>query len=218
MTGFTSLFARTQGGGGLGANVGFVSLFGRGVGGSGLVSASSLLELEVSDTASIAVTESPVDSQEIATGDIARLALSSETTQLFNNVGLSDTASLSLSETISLVITGVTLKTASDTTSISVTDTSVVDVTLAVTDTASITLSAEDATVDVSVEQVSVSDTASITLDDSASLNVFTGVLELTVSDGTAIRVTDTASVIEVQRIKKISLDILQPRIELEIL
>lgn len=172
--------------------------------------------LSVSDTASLSATESPVDSNEIATSDTVRLSLT-ESSQLFNFQAVTDTASLSLSETISLVQSGVTLKTASDTASLSVTEVSSIAVSVAITDTASLTLT-ESASVAVSTEQVTVSDTASLTIDESVLLNVFAGVNAISVADSALLSVIDTASVTEVRRIKRIGLSISRPYIELEIL
>lgn len=178
--------------------------------------ALSIQSITVSDTASLSATESPVDSQEIATTDTARLS-ASESTQLFNFQAATDTASLSVSETISLVITGVTAKTASDTASISTTETTALAITTAVTDTASI-FTSESATVDVSVEQKIVTDTASITTDEAVLLNVFAGVNAITVGDTAALTTSEAATVLEVRRIKRIALSISMQRIELEIL
>src|ERR1044072_600479 len=106
----------------------------------------------VTDTASLSATESPIDTQEIESTDSARLAVS-ESSQLFNFIAVTDTANLSLSETISLVISGVTAKTASDTASLSLTESRSIAVTVAVTDTTSLTLT-ESSSVVVSTEQV----------------------------------------------------------------
>lgn len=172
--------------------------------------------LVVSDTASISATESPIDLQEIATTDTARLSVS-ETTQLFNFRSVTDTASLAVSETISLVITGVTSKSASDTASVSTSETVAIAVTTAVTDTASLTVT-DEATVDVSAENVAVTDTASITTDESVLLNVFSGVNAISVIDEARLTTAEVAAVHEVRRIRRIALSISMPHIELEIL
>jgi hypothetical protein len=178
--------------------------------------ASTLVALTVSDTASISATEGPIDTQEIESADTARLSVS-ESTQLFNFLSAADTANLSLSETISLVITGVTAKTGSDTASLSLTESVAIAVTVDVTDTASLTLT-ESSSVAVSTEQVTVSDTASLTLDEAVSLNVFSGVNAISAVDGAALALVETANVLEVRRIKRIALSISRPYIELEFL
>lgn len=178
---------------------------------------SSTAALAVSDTASLSATEDPVDSNEIATTDTARLGVT-DAAALFNFLASTDTATLLAFETISLAQSGVTLKTASDTTSLSASEAVTLNVSIDVTDTASLSVT-DSSAVDVSVEEKSATDTASLTLSDEAVLlNIFTGVNEITVSDAANLRVSETASVIEVRRIKRIALSITRPYIELEIL
>lgn len=178
--------------------------------------ASSTQTFAVSDTASISVTEDPVDRNEIATTDTARIAVS-DTSQMFNRIDVTDTARLSVGETVSLLISGVTLKTASDTASISVSESVTVNVSIAVTDTASISVG-DVAAVAVSVEQFSVSDTASISVDDEQQLNIFAGVVEKIVSDDALLTLTDTSIKVEVNRIRRISFTALRPKITFEVI
>lgn len=177
---------------------------------------STLVDVVVSDTANLSATEEPFDRQEIATTETARIS-ASETTQLFNFLAATDTAGLTVSETISLVITGVTVKSASDTASISTTESVAIAVTAAVTDTASISTT-DSATVAVSVDQKTVTDTASLTTDEAVLLNVFTGVVPIGVTDTAWLTTSETAAVLEVRRIRRITLQITTPHIDLEIL
>jgi hypothetical protein len=170
----------------------------------------------VSDTASLSATEDPFDRNEIATTDTARLS-ASDVSQLFNRIDVSETASLAAGETISVVISGVTLKTASDTASLTATDASAVGVSIAVTDTATLTAS-ESATVAVSAENISVSDTASLSADDVQLLEIFAGIVEKVVSDSAIFTVSDSAAVAEVRRIRKITFEPRMPRITFEAL
>jgi hypothetical protein len=173
----------------------------------------------VSDTTSITVTESPVDSQEITTYDLTRLSVS-DIAALFNSLAVTDTARIGLSESIALTVAGVADKPVSDTTSLTLSaETAVLDVTLDVTDTASLTLSGETATVVVSVEQVIVSDTASLSIpSEEALLNIFTGVNVIDRADTTSLRIgSEIASVREIGFVTRIEIEIENPlRIELE--
>lgn len=172
--------------------------------------------LVVSDTASLSATEEPIDQNEIATTDTARLS-ASDVSQLFNRIDASDTASMTAGETIALAISGVTLKTASDTASLSATDTSALGVTVDVSDTASLTAT-DTSSVAVSAESKSVTDTASLAADDEQLLEIFAGIVERSASDNALLTVSERASIVEVRRIKKITLQIRAPRITLEII
>lgn len=169
----------------------------------------------VSDTASLSATEEPVDRNEIATTDTARLS-ANDVSLLFNRIDSTDTALLSAGETISVVISGVTLKTASDTASLSATESSAVGVSVAVSDTAS--LQATDTSVlVVSAENISVTDTASLSADDVQLLEIFAGIVEKSVSDTATFTVTDSAVVAQVRRIRKIKFQASMPRMTFEV-
>lgn len=176
----------------------------------------TLAAVSATDTIYLQVTEDPVDEQEIATQDNARLAVS-DTAALFNNIANTDTASITLSETVSLLVSGVVTKTASDTASIAIAEAASINVTVDATDTASITLSDEDSDVVVSVEQKSASDTASISIDEEHLLNIFTGVNVVNASDTCSLTLGESVTATEVRRIRRVALDIHVPRIELEI-
>jgi hypothetical protein len=179
--------------------------------------AVTTVTLDVSDTASLSATEEPFDRNEIATTDTARLS-ASDVSLLFNRIDVTDTASLTAGETISVVISGVTLKTASDTASLSATEAAAaVGVSLAVTDTASLQASDTSALV-VSAENISVTDTASLSADDVQLLEIFAGIVEKSVSDTATFTVTDSAVVVEVGRIRKIKFEARVPRITFEVL
>lgn len=178
--------------------------------------ASSTQSFVVSDTASISVTEDPVDRNEITTTDTARIAVS-DTSQMFNRIDVADTARLSVGETISLLITGVTLKTASDTASLSVSEAVTVNVSLDVTDTASISVS-DTSSVEVSVEQITVSDTASLSVDDQQQLEIFAGFVDKTVHDDALLTLTETAVKVEVNRIRRITFTAMRPKITFEVI
>lgn len=175
-----------------------------------------IAELVASDTASLSATEEPFDRNEIATTDTARLS-ATDSSQLFNSIGVTDSATLTAGETISVVISGVTLKTASDTASLSATETSAVGVSLAVSDTA--TLSASDSGVVVaSAEAVSASDTATLSADEALLLEIFAGIVEKSVSDTAMFTVTDVAVRTEVNRIRRITFAARIPRITFEVI
>jgi hypothetical protein len=172
--------------------------------------------ITASDTASLTATEEPFDRNEIATTDTARLS-ASDVSQLFNRIDSTDMATLTAGETIVLGISGVTLKTASDTASLSANDALILDVTLDVSDTASLTAT-DVSTLDVSAESFDVTDTANLSADDSVLLEIFAGIVEKSVADTAFLTVNDIAAVMEVRRIRHISLEIRAPRITLEIL
>src|SRR5688572_10504485 len=178
--------------------------------------ASSTAEFSVSDTASLSATEEPVDRNEIATTDTARLS-ATETSLLFNRIDVTDTATLTAGETISVVIIGVTLKTASDTASLSSSETATLGISLAVSDTAS--LSATDTSVlVVSAENIATSDTASLSTDEAVLLEIFAGVVEKTAADTATLTVSESAVVVEARRIRKIKFQSRMPRMTVEVL
>ncbi len=177
---------------------------------------ASVATLDVSDTASLSATEEPIDQNELATTDTARLS-ATDVSQLFNRIDVSDTAALAANETISLVISGVTLKSVSDTASLSSSETSALGITIDVSDTAS--LSATDSSsVAVSAENLSVTDAANLSADDAQLLEIFAGIVEKIAFDSALLTVVDIALVREVRRIRRISLELRGPRITLEIL
>jgi len=144
--------------------------------------AVSTFALDVSDTLAVQWLEEPVDSNEIISGETLRVGLA-EVSALFNFVQASDTVQVQLSETISLLQSGVTLKTASDTLSVTLTETSSVGVSLAVSDTASVSVADTSGLVTPSVS-VDVTDTLSVSLTEGTPLlGVFSGVLDITASD-----------------------------------
>jgi hypothetical protein len=168
-----------------------------------------------SDTAYISVTEEPIEEQDIAAYDTARLSVT-DTAALFNFLAVTDTARISISETVALVSGTVVTKTASDTASISVTDTSALSVSVSATDTASISVGDVSDLV-TALEQKSATDTASLTTEEDTLLGIFTGLLEITGSDIASLTLSESASVLEVRRIRRIALAISAPRITLEI-
>lgn len=170
----------------------------------------------VSDTASLSATEDPVDHNEIATGDTARLS-ATDVSQLFQRIDVTDTASLTAGETIALLQSGVILKTVTDTASLSATEVTTVGVTVDVTDTASLTATDTSAVV-VTSQTLSVSDTASLSADDVQLLEIFTGIVEKTVTDLALLTANDAAVVLEVGRIRKITFEARIPRITFEVL
>lgn len=170
----------------------------------------------VSDTASLSATEEPIDQNEITTGDTARLS-ATDSSQLFNRLDVTDTATLSAGETIGLLISGVTLKTASDTATLSSSETSELGVSVDVSDTATLTVT-DTSSVDVSAESLDVTDTANLSADDTQLLEIFAGIVERSASDTALLTVNDLASVIEVRRIKRISFHVRMPRMTIEVL
>jgi hypothetical protein len=176
---------------------------------------ASLVELEVTDTVYLSASEEPIGSNEIATTDTARLS-STETSALFNNIAATDTARLSVSDTVSLLLSNVTLKTASDTASLSATDTASIDATVTATDTASLS-SSEVSAVAVTTEQKEATDTATLTVTEEQFLTIFSGVVEISATDDCLLSSTETARQVEVERVRRILMDITYPRIEIEI-
>jgi hypothetical protein len=170
---------------------------------------------DVSDTAYISVTEEPIEEQDIAAYDTARLSVT-DTAALFNFLAVTDTARISISETVALVSGTVVTKTASDTASLSVTDTSALSVSVSASDTASISVG-DVASLVTALEQKSATDTASLTTEEDTLLGIFTGLLEITGSDIASLTLSESASVLEVKRIRRIALAISAPRITLEI-
>jgi hypothetical protein len=183
--------------------------------------AVTIAELDVTDTLSVQWLEEPVDEQGVDVNDTLRVSLG-EVGTLHNRIDAVDQLSVSLSETLSLLQTGVTLKTASDTASVTFSaETVTLHISLDVTDTASVTFSDEIATVDTLVEVITASDTLSVTLDEPTPLlEVFTGVLTLAVADELRVLVADTADqedIVEVT-VDRITFKLLQNRIRFEML
>jgi hypothetical protein len=175
----------------------------------------SVAEISATDTVFITATEEPIDENEILTTDTARLSIT-DTAALFNNVAVTDNARLSASETVGLAIVGVNAKSGSDTASLSVSESLIIAVSLAVTDTASLSLT-ETPTVSETLEVLSVTDTASISVDEELLREVFTGVQEINVLDTALLAATESTSVLDVRRIKRIAISITAPRIKIDI-
>ncbi len=156
----------------------------------------TLIDKPVSDTASLSVTEEPIDEQFIVASDTARLTLT-EVTNLRNNIGVTDTASLSVSEGIALTIAGVTDKPVTDTASLTLTELTNLRVSLSVTDTTSLSVT-ESTSVATPATFQTVTDTASLTITDDVLLTVFAGLAAFNGADTASLRVTETATVTDV--------------------
>lgn len=169
------------------------------------------ITVSVSDTAFLSGTETPQDLQEIVSYDIASLSVS-ESTQLSNRIGATDTATLSLSEVVTLTVTGVASITPTDTASVSVSESVAIAATLDVTDTTSLTLTESATKVDAG-ESFAVTDDASIAVNDFASVNIFTGVLDLAVVDDIVIASTETATAEDARVVSKIAFQARVPKI-----
>lgn len=179
----------------VGYHFGGLALYGTtGANASGFFAKSLSADIQhvVSDTASLTVTETPIDSNEVVTYDTISLNIS-EISRIYNLYTLTDTARLVLGEAVSLVTAGVTAFTPTDTASISITDIAVLDVSLAVTDTTSISVSDPTPTVDTAGESYTATDTVSLSITDTASVNIFSGYLYLAADDTATIQVTDSA-------------------------
>jgi hypothetical protein len=145
-------------------------------------SSVGLVEAEASDTAYLSAVESPVDSQELTTYDVASLS-STEAATFLRTASITDTASLSASEAVSLNISGVLASDVTDTASVAASEVVALDVILDATDTASIQADPETGIVDESGADVAVTDLASISVADSASVDIFAGLIAASVSD-----------------------------------
>lgn len=174
------------------------------------------IDVTVSDAVLISATEGPVDSQEITSHDTARLR-STESAALFNFIPVTDTARLSVSETVSLLISGIAAKPVTDTASLSVAESSVLSVSLDVTDDADIEVS-DESDVATTVEQKTASDDASLSVSEETTLNVFTGLVEVTASDIGHLGLIESASALEVRRIKHIAMKLYMPRMTFELI
>lgn len=155
-------------------------------------SSAATLNFDVSDTLLVQWNEDPVNEQFVTVADTVRVTLT-DIAALHNRIDSVDTLSIGLSETVALVQSGVTLKTASDTASVTLTESVALSVTLDVSDTCSVTFSGETATVATPVEAITVNDTLSVSVDDASLIEVFTGVLTLAVADDVRVSVVDTA-------------------------
>jgi hypothetical protein len=175
--------------------------------------AVTYLELDVTDSASLSASESPIDSQQIVSYDIARIALA-ETAALLNRYSLTDTAAISLSEVVALSIAGVLDKPVTDTASLSLTESTALSVTVAVTDTASVSVT-DDGEVAATVEGIAPTDTASLSVTETSLLEVFVGQLSLTVSDTARLTLTESAAAVPIARVTGISIQSVLPEIRI---
>lgn len=156
------------------------------------VAPSLIFNLDVSDTLSVQWLEEPVDENQIVSSDNLRVSLT-EVSSLLNHIQVVDAVSVQLSETISLLQSAVTLKTASDTLSVTLTETSAVNVTLAVTDTVSVSVS-DTSSLLTPTEAIVVTDTLSVSVTEAAPLlGVFTGILDVTASDILVVSASENA-------------------------
>jgi hypothetical protein len=143
----------------------------------------TVFDLFVSDTLPVQWLEEPVDENEIISADALRVSLTFETSQLLNHIGVTDNVTTTLSETISLLQSGVTAKTASDTVSVSMAESVTVNVTLAITDTVSVSLT-DTSSLLTPAQFVAVTDTLSVSLtEDTPLLGIFTGILDILSAD-----------------------------------
>jgi hypothetical protein len=178
---------------------------------------SSLALIGVTDIAYLQGNEDPVDAQELLSNDTATLTIA-EAISLLNRADVFDTASLSLSETVALAISGVTLKTPTDTASLTLSESVDVGVTIDVTDTATLDVT-DSGTVDVSKEDFPVTDDASLTLDEQVFVEVFAGVLSIPATDTATITIVENATAREIKPgIRRITFGVTTPRIQIEVL
>lgn len=157
---------------------------------------SILVPIVTADTWSIQFNEDPVDSNQIITQDTYRVSLA-ELSQLFNSVLTTDTYSVSISETIGLIQLGVVPITTTDTWSVSGTESSVVSVSLATTDTWSVS-STDTSVLSTPALVVATSDTYSVSATESAILGIFTGVLQITVTDIYAFSAAESSNLVQI--------------------
>lgn len=191
-------------------------IFGRAYG-SFTKTAATSVDVDVTDTASITATESPVDSQEITTNDVIRLGVT-ESTQLFNFISVTESFVPGLSETVSLIISGVTDRPVTDTASLTLSESVALGISIDVTDTASLQLTGEAGTVVTSSELVTVTDTASLSVSEEQILNIFTGVVDISVNDTASLALAvESAAAIEARRIDRIGLQFATPGLSIQL-
>lgn len=156
--------------------------------------AVSLQPFSVSDTAAFSATETPIDRNEVTTWDTAALRLSAETANFLIRYAVSDTATMTIAESIGLVQSGVIDRPVTDTASLSTTEAAAIAVQVSVTDDAALS-GTDSGTVDVSRVALSATDDAALSTADTASVTVFTGSIGINLSDGASLTVTETASI-----------------------
>lgn len=176
----------------------------------------TLAPLAVTDSALLSATEDPVDAQTLATTDIARLSVT-ESVAVFRTVAGTDTALLSVTETVSLLISGVTSKPVTDTASLAATEAIAISVSVGVTDTASLSAS-DSAAVVVSNETLTASDTASLAATESVLVEVFTGQAPISVNDSALLAVSDSAQLVQLRPVAKITFKLSKYRMRFELL
>jgi hypothetical protein len=155
----------------------------------------TLAELSVTDTLSVTLTEDPVDFNELIAGDDLRVSVTDLAT-LRNNLAVTDTLAVGAVETIALLQAGVLTLAVTDTLTVSLSD-GVGDlrVELPVSDTLSVSLTETDpATLDTPLELKTVTDDLSVTLtNETANLQIFVGVVPITVFDELRVTVEEEA-------------------------
>ncbi|MCC7126458.1 MAG: hypothetical protein IT178_16530 [Acidobacteria bacterium] len=128
-------------------------------------------------------------------------------------VGVTDAASVSVSDSGGVEIAGITEKAGTETASISLTESAAVLVAVGVTDT--VTLAVTDVSdVDAVLVDKAVTDTASISIADFASVNIV-GTVSKTGADAASITVTDTATVQQAPRILSVDISLSEARTDI---
>jgi hypothetical protein len=145
----------------------------------------TFIELSVSDSWPVTLSEDPVDENQIIGGDDWRLTLT-DIANLRNNQAVTDTLGVGISETISLLQAGVVTLSVTDTLSVSMTQgAGDVRVTLAVTDALNLTLTETDpSTVATPLELKTATDDLNVTLSgEESNLSIFAGFVPISATD-----------------------------------
>lgn len=188
--------------------------------------AAGTIGLSVSDTVSVAVTEAPVDTQQITTYDSLYVALSESTAATLGtavSVNRVDFCSVSLSDIATVAISGIVIVTSGtwtadgslptadmtwyladgsilphDTASVTLVETATVTVSQPVTDTCSVSVS-DASTLTVDVLSKNVTDTCSVSVTDLAIFTVYTVTFPLSVTDTLSVTLSSEISSVTTQ-------------------
>lgn len=154
---------------------------------------SILVPIVTSDAVNVQWNEDPVSSNTITSQDSAVRVTLTEQSVLFNSLNPVDSANVTLSETVGLVIVGITTITSTDTVSTHLTEASAVNVTVITGDTTNVTLT-DSSSLSTSAQFITTSDTVSVSVGDASLLGIFTGVLQFTSDDSLNVSVDDESS------------------------
>lgn len=171
-----------------------------------------LLDVAGTDTWGISWIEGNVDQQQITTTDTWRVSWTEAIQSVLQTLPGSDVWTINWSESVSLGITGVTLKTGTDTWSVSFTESSALGVVLDGTDTWTVGWS-EAGVVDTTTEAIVGTDTWAIDWDEGSFLNIFVGEVPRNGFDTWSISWTEIGAVTIPGRPQRITFKASYPKI-----